>query len=377
VELAVRARDRNDDFVNALPSAGRAPLRPVVYHPAISGVLLRALDRARTAGLMSAGQVGDVAVREWRHMDRDLPAVFQHGDNAFWGLFLSDYLSLALRSLVAPEQVRPELSEAELTHILDSVDRFARLLTDAGHDAYVSLSRRLGRPAASPETTPLREPDSFDRFPCGSLIEQAEIERWLAVGRRAPRTDDGRVMPEYRTARPRYRRPRTTDPVELYDLSLRQVGVAQSDPDGWWAALDIALYRWELTDRYDAEAVTWVRQIAYDTFKVKENGTATGPLWAWAYLVDVFEYCRDRLIALLPTIDPNRPVELRDAQGHENWFATFLYRSLQASGDTRRLNAFEYDLYTTLHRSHRGNLTPDQIQQLRMLEHKYGPSRPT
>jgi hypothetical protein len=163
----------------------------------------------------------------------------------------------------------------------------------------------------------------------------------------------------------------------LRELSLRQVVAAQTNPDAWWAAVDLALYRWEMLDRYDGEAIEWVRNIAYDTWAVKNRDShLTGPLWSWDHFVDLFQYCCDRLQVLIRTIDPGRPLDLRDAQGNENCFADFLYRCLRESGDARRLHAFEMDLYMTLCRSQRGNLTAAQVSRLAELQRKYGPCRP-
>jgi hypothetical protein len=380
LELACRARDRNDDFVNALPPmAGKVPLRPVVYHPAIYEVMLAALERCRTDDLLSSGPVGGVALQEWRCADNDLPKVFTSGDNTFWGLFLSDYLHLCALAIAAPSAHGvTDLTDGLVAAVLGYADRSAGQLTEAGVRAYESLQRAAGRTTISTPAATLRRPDSYGRFPSGKLIDQAEIERWLAADRLGSLPKQGVAMPEYSTGRPRYPRPTTTNLAELHNLSLRQVVAAQSNPDAWWIALDIAIYRWELLGSYDDEAISWVRTIAYDTFAAKEGDAETeGPLWSWENFVDLFQYCYDRLRALIPTIDPGRPLDLRDAQGHENLFADFLYRCLARSGDVRRLNAFEFKLYTTLCQSQRGNLTAAQIALLRVLEQKYGPCRPS
>jgi hypothetical protein len=380
VELARKARDRNDDFVNALAGiSGRTPLRPCVYHPAIYEVMLTAIEHSLADGSLKTQEAGMIALREWQWCDNDLSKVFTHGDHRFWGLFLSDYLRLCALALAPPPvEGSTDLTAEVVEVILAYADESASAghLTEAGITAYLSVQLMAGRTVAKQAASAQQIPDSYDRFPSGLLIQQADIERWLEADRiaSAPSTEP---MPDYVTPRTRYHRPSSTSLVELYDLALRQVVVAQSNPDAWWAALDLAIYRWELLDHYDGEATAWVRDIAYDTWAAK--GSAPYPksaLWSWDHFVDLFQYCYDRHCALVRTIEPGRPLDLRDAQGYENWFADFLYRCIGESGDARRLHAFEINLYATLTRSQRGNLTPVQIARLGALQRKFGSNDP-
>jgi hypothetical protein len=376
LNAARRARDRNDDFVNALPSmTGKVPLRPMVYHPAIYEVMLEAFARCRADGSLSRAEAAGMALGEWQAADNDFNKVFNSGDNAFWWLFLSDYLQLcALAYTSSPSHGPAGLTEGVVRAVLSSADQVpSGSLTMPGTLAYRALQRAVGREVPATTSEGRQRPRDYRRFPCGSLIDQVEIDGWLVADRLAEPAGPPPNLPEYVTSRRRHPRPATRSLQELHELSLGQVVKAQSDPDAWWAAVDIALFRWELLPSYDDEAITWVRNIAYDTWAATRNGTAgDDPLWAWNNFVDLFSYCYERVLALKPTIDVARPLDLISAQGHENFFADFLYRTLSDAGDVRRMHAFEYRLYTTLADNHHGGLTAAQAARLRAWEEKFG-----
>jgi hypothetical protein len=377
LDAARWARDRNDDFVNSLPPmTGRVPLRPMVYHPAIYETMLDALNRCRTDRFLNADQAGKVALSEWQASDNDLHKVHSSGDDTFWRLYLSDYLQLcALAYASLPATGAPNLTRNVVLAVLQYADEVpAGGFTMPGVLAYQSLQRAVGR-EGTPATPPARErPRDYDRLPCGSLIDQAEIDRWASTDRVSYQPGSAVTVPEYSTSRIRFPRPATTNMEELYKLSLRQIGVAQSVPDAWWAAVDIAIYRWELLPSYDEQSTNWVESVVTDTWAVMQSATPTdGPLWTWENLADLFEYCYERVVALIPTIDRARPLDLIHAQGHENLFASFLDRTFREAGDAQRRYAFENRLYTTLCRNHHLGLNAGMIARLRMLEQKFGP----
>jgi hypothetical protein len=377
LDAARRARDRSDDFVNALPlMTGKVPLRPMVYHPAIYETMLVALNRCRADRLLNAGQAGEVALSEWQASDNDLHKVHSSGDDTFWRLYLSDYLQLcALAYESLPATGAPNLTRNVVLAVLQYADGApAGGFTMPGVLAYQSLQRAVGR-EVPPGTPPARErPRDYDRFPCGALIDQAEIDRWSSSDRVSNQPESAVNMPEYSTSRPRFPRPATTNMEALYSLSLRQIGVAQSVPDAWWAAVDIAIYRWELLSSYDEQATNWVESIVTDIWTVMERATpADGPPWTWGNVADLFQYCYERVVALIPTIDRARPLDLIHAQGHENVFAYFLDRTFREAGDVQRRHAFENRLYITLCRNHRLGLSAGMMARLRMLELRFGP----
>jgi hypothetical protein len=357
LHLAAAARDRNDDIVNGLPAmTGRRPLRPLVYHPDIYDVINAALEERAARGESLAG----VALAEWEHLDNDLPKAHQVGDNVFWGLFVSDYVRLC--ALAYPTGVSDALLSTVLAYASEVPEG---CLTASGVHACQKLQRAAGRPVTA-MIPAWRRPNDHSRLPCGRLIDQAEIDRWLAAGLSGgTAAGDGQRLPPYVTERRRYQRPASTNPQDLYASSLRKVGAAQTQPDAWWDAIDIALYRWDLVPTYDEEVVRWAQQIAYDVWATKtSDAPPSGPAWSWTNLADLFQHLQHRLEQGVSTIGPGSATDLRDAQGHRNFFAYFHYRALVACGDVRRINAFKPELHAILRQSHRGNLTATQLALL-------------
>lgn len=377
LRLAQRARDRNDDFVNALPGMwSKVPLREVVYHPKLYDVLVSALDRCATGCHLSLPQVVNAALREWRCMDDDWPKAFACGDPRFWGLFLSDCMHLyatAFASGVRPSQAGEHDGDRGIVmHILEH----ARLLpsghlTRRGVQARAQLCALIG--ASAPATDRfLIPPETFTHLPCGNLITQEDIRRWMSRDREPTGEPEVAVadLPTYVTERPRYPRPATTDLTQLRRMAMFEgVGKAVSNVDAWWTAVDLAVYRWEVLHRFDVDTCNLVRQLSYDTYAAKIHGEAPdSALWAWQHFIDLFHYCYERTTALMPTVSRDRPNDRREAQGARNWFASTLLQVLCAAGDTTGANAFAPEVHAILSASHPQNLTAFQAGLLRALE---------
>lgn len=380
LELAQRARDRNDDFAYALPSmTGRKPLREAIYHPTLYGMLIDTLRQCSTSGAMDAQQAADVAHTEYRWMNRDYPRLYGSGNEAYWHLFLSDYLylyALAFASGVNPSRAEEHELDGEIVRILAGrADAVAPgSLTKLGEQAKARIFNQAGRPPPLAPATYLIRPESADEMPCGRLITQEEITEWLTHDRDQPGAGDLPLsaLPAYHPNRNRAARPEGATLTDLRALSQEQVGHAQVVPDAWWKAADFGLYRWEMLHHFDQETTDWVSDLAYGLYAAKERGDAPdSPLWDWRNLVDLFQYCLDRLETLLPTIDPGDADARRAAYGTRNYFAWSLYECMRAASQTSAWNAFEPQLYAILNESHPQELTAAQTSTLRRLRQKY------
>jgi hypothetical protein len=383
LRLAQRARDRNDDFVSALPGmTGRVPLREVVYHPKLYDVIVTAIDHCASERLLPPSEVAAVAREEWKCLDNDWPRSFAEGDQGFWGHFLSDCMYLyatAFPSSIESSAMGNGKPDREVvTYILEHVRLLPEgRLTRRGIQARGRLCTSIGM-AAPPSTDRFQAlPTTFDHLPCRDLITQEEIRTWLTQDREPTGGPGGATadLPTYVTSRPRYPRPPTTDLVELKNMALWD-GVSQTVTrvDAWWIAMDLALYRWEMLQRFDKDTTEWARQIAYDLYAAKRRGDAPdSPLWAWTNLIDLFRYCYERTVALVPTVSVDRPNDQREAQGARNFFAWALLEVLGAAGDTTGWNAFAPEVHAILCASHPQTRTASQTGLLRALESRYGP----
>jgi hypothetical protein len=381
LELVQRARDRNDDFAHTLPAmTGRKPLREAIYHPALYAVLTDVLDGCAQSGSLSAQQVADIAFEEVHWMDRDYPGLYRSGNETYWHLFLSDYLYLYALALAC--EVQP--GQADASHVSGSIagiiaEQAAALqpgsLTKRGVWGKARLFAMVGRAAPAAPADWLARPALADKMPCGSLITQDEIADWLEHDRDEPSESDlsESDLPRYEPSRRRAPRPAGASLALLRDLSVQQVGRALSKPDAWWDAVDLGLYRWEMVRHFDEETTSWVRQLAYDLYALKERGDAPDtPLWDWQNLTDLFQYCLARVEALTSAVDPRRPDDRSAAQGARNYFAWSAYECMRAGGQSAAWNAFEPQLYAILNESHPQELTAVQASMLPALRQKYG-----
>jgi hypothetical protein len=87
LELVRRARDRNDDFSNALP--GMTGLRAVgaaIYHSTLYGVLIGALEQCRGTGALDLQRIVNVAAEELRWINGDFPTLYGSDNENYWHL---------------------------------------------------------------------------------------------------------------------------------------------------------------------------------------------------------------------------------------------------------------------------------------------------
>jgi hypothetical protein len=318
-------------------------------------------------------QLREAATKEYKWLERDWYSLYSFGERNFWALFLSDYLQLVLFAVEAggPDQALARSSIGRIQTVPTDV------LTADGADAHVRLAALADQPAPAGRPRQLDRPAVHSGLPCGELITQDEIRRWLkgqlTTGRQ---TVPAEQHPAYHTARHRYPRPAISGARELQELAINEgvVPATLSDVDAWWIAADLALYRWELVDAYDDDLCGFVKTVTHDVFAAQSEGVATNPqLWDWQNLVDLHRYCYARLNALLPTILPTELAARRNAQSHLNYFAWALHESLRQAGDMRAWYAFGPELRDILCKSDPGNLTPAQGSLLKQLIERFGP----
>ncbi len=380
LEFVRRARDRNDDFANAVPGmTGRKSLREAIYHPTLHAVLIDALQQCAATGVIKGQQIANVALEEWRWIGRDFPKLYGSGDEAYWHLFLSDYLCLyamAFASGFSPSDAEGHEVDGGIAKAMAdyAASVQAGSLTELGEQAKARIFALVGWPPPPRSLSFVARPTRASDMPCGSLITQVEIADWLEHDRDEPSIDVAEgTLPVYEPSRRRAPLPPGADLETLRELSLDQVGRAQSHPDAWWAAVDFGLYRWEMVRHYDEETTQWVRNLVHDLYATKARGDAPDtPLWDWQNLIDLFRYCLSRVEALLSAIDPARPHDRRSAQGDRNCFAWSAYECMRADGQTAAWNSFEPQLYAVLNESHPHELTPAQAGMLPALRRKYG-----
>lgn len=381
LKLAQKARDRNHDFASALPGmTGRVPLREMVYHPRLYHVLLIALDRCLDHELMAPEAGAGVAFEEYRWMDGDWPKVFACGDQTLWGLFLSHLVSFFVsaygyRDIVGAldkHPVSPGVAKIICDHALALETMY---ITSWGADARRELCYQLGIEEAESVGT-LELPTTYGHLACTDLIDQDDIRAWLTDDRdqQSGRDVAPEALPTYQTARSCHQRPQTTDLERLRSLSLQLgVGKTGTNPDAWWTAMDLALYRWEVLRRFDEDTCDWVHNVAYDVYATMDRGEGRdSSLWSWQHVVDLYRYCYERVTALMPTISTDRPNDQRNAQGHQNFFAWGLLESLAATGDRPGWHAFAPQVHALLCAAHPQTLTAAQISLRQALEQEYG-----
>lgn len=374
LKLAQMATDRNDDFAHSVPGlVERTPLRPVLYHPHLHGIVIDALRTCAAMSVLPEVRLRGAAAKEYDWLDRDWAFIYNFGDRDFWGLYLSDYSQLIL---LAVEYGGPDLALAR-----QFAEHVRQLRTDSltaeGAMAQEHLAAIAGLPALPAPLRMLSRPVSCAALPCGELITQQEIRRWLE----SPSGSEGRfgvraeALPSYVTDRKRSPLP-SRDSEQLKDLAISEgiVPGATRNPDALWHAVDLALYRWELSNSYKEESCQFARDVAYEVYAAQISEQGRDPeLWTWRHQVELHRYCYQRLLVLIPTIRPDELPALRSSQAHLNYFAAALYESLRRAGDTQSWHAFAPEIYTLLCSSDPGNLSANQTELLRQLVQRFGP----
>jgi hypothetical protein len=348
---------------------GRHSLRPVVYHPVLHGLLIRALLACEQDSPSLLPSLGAAAETEYQRLDLEWSRMYYFGERIFWGLFLSDYLQLILfvvRSGVGDRDFARLIVDHVASHPTD-------LLTSEGATAYRELSEWAARLRPASPSTILGRPSLTGHLPCGDLIDQDEILAWL----RTPlvqRDESARSdLPQYATSRERYPRPATRDPVELQEMAI-SLGVAPGSSgkiDAWWVAVDLAVYRWELYDYYEESSADFLNSIAYEAYAGYCRCDNPEPI-VWRHLADLFAYCFERLTALVARVARDELEERRRAEGELNFYAWARLQVLHRGNDVVGWYAFAPTVYKVLSESLPGNLTGAQRAALEFLAREYG-----
>ena len=334
LEILCKVTDRNHDFASALPGmTGRTPLRLVVYNPLVSGLMVEVVDRISGSGNYSgaAGQVD----RGLHVLDNEWSQMFSISTPAYWGLFLSD--AAALREMQFRHLPGGKLDDAQIYNPRFLVEHAARIdtrdLTVRGQSAIRYHAERAA--ISCPSLAPPRGMPTLAEIsglPCGALITQDEIRGWIKPIRHGASEATGQTWrPTKRTPVPR---PRGLTAEALHQRAIWEgVSHTHSDPNGWWVAIDLAIYRWELSPTFVSSQFQLVRDVAYDLYAARERReTPRTPEWSWDTVLEMFEFVEAKLKEQFDSSANLAPLEFREIFSNILWFSTFRLDCLEHAG---------------------------------------------